>query len=371
MQKSTAILGIIPGYSMLILAIGLMNHVLVLPPLLQVTERDAWVSVLLVLAPYMIWLTILFYIMKRIGQQPILAWLKQHYGSFVCTAFRGFFFVYLFVFGALTLKETIMWTHVSYLPRTPSTVLAISLVLLCGFAAWSGMRALAISSGALLPFVIIFGDFVMTANLPAKDYSMLLPVFEHGVGRVINGMVYIGGGVAEMLVILLFQHQFKKIRLWTLLLLGLFLLVLIFGPVTGAITEFGPYEAANIRYPAYEEWRLVRIGEYLQHLDFLSIYQWLTGSYARISLSLYLMLNLLFPEEKPLPRNLSLIGIGIVFIVLCSILPISDMQFLDFMRYIYLPGSLICSTAALLILFALVILGKRVKKVKSNETQKV
>ena len=372
MQKQTAILGIVPGYSMLILAIGLMNHVLVIPPLLRITLRDAWISVLLVIGPYLIWLTILYFIMKKIDQRPILDWLKQRYGAFASIVFRSLFFVYLFVFGALTLKETIMWTHVAYLPRTPSTVLAASLVLLCGFAAWSGMRAFAISTVVLLPFVVIFGEFVMTANLPKKDYSMLFPVFEHGMLPVLNGMVLVGGGVAEILLILLFHHQFKKkIPLWTLLLLGMFLVMLTLGPVTGAIAEFGPYEAALIRYPAYEEWRLVRIGEYFQHVDFLSIYQWLTGSYARVSLSMYLMLNLLFPEDRPVPRNISLIAIGIVFVVLGSILPISDMVFLAFMRNIYLPGSLIFGTAALLILFVLVILGERRKKVKSNETQKV
>ena len=40
------------------------------------------------------------------------------------------------------------------------------------------------------------------------------------------------------------------------------------GPLIGAITEFGPNEATKQRYPAYEEWGLVTIGRYIEHLDF-------------------------------------------------------------------------------------------------------
>src|SRR5690606_38602967 len=205
-----------------------------------------------------------------------IPWLKQRYGSFVAYLFRSLFLLYAYLICLLTVKETVMWTHSMYLPRTPNVVLAIALVMLCIYAAYSGVKSIAIASGMLLPFVIVFGDFVMSSNLPEKDYSMLMPMLEHGITPVLEGLLFVGGGLAELLLILLVQHHFKsKVKLWMLILLGMFLIMLIIGPLTGAIVEFGPEIASRMRYPAYEEWRLVRLGKYIQHVDFLSIYQWM------------------------------------------------------------------------------------------------
>ena len=74
----------------------------------------------------------------------------------------------------------------------------------------------------------------------------------------------------------------------------LFLLLgLTIGPLMGALTEFGPIEAATQRYPAFEEWRLAKIGRYFEHVDFLSIYQWLTGAFVRIGFLLFVTIELL------------------------------------------------------------------------------
>src|SRR5690606_23314257 len=101
------------------------------------------------------------------------------------------------------------WTHGTYLPRTPELVLSLSLMALCFAAAWLGIRAIAIVSGILLPFVILFGEFVMVANLPRKDYRILTPMLEEGFMPVLGGCLYVGGGLAELVVLLLLQHQLK------------------------------------------------------------------------------------------------------------------------------------------------------------------
>jgi hypothetical protein len=126
--------------------------------------------------------------------------------------------------------------------------------------------------------------------------------------------------------------------------------------VTGAIAEFGPFEARELRHPAFEEWRLVSIGRYIRHLDFLSIYQWHSGSFARISLSLFLLLDLLAPERKKKIRIFWLVVITVSMLALVQ-LPFSDMQYLYFLRTIYLPGSLLVSTAMLAALLMLVLIS--------------
>ncbi|MFR9721672.1 hypothetical protein ACL00X_20305, partial [Aeromonas diversa] len=84
----------------------------------------------------------------------------------------------------------------------------------------------------------------------------------------------------------------------TLVWIGLSFLILTLGPTIGAIAEFGPFVAAKQRYPAFEEWRLVSIGRYIEHLDFLSVYQWFVGAFIRLSLLCFLTPDVLQISNK-------------------------------------------------------------------------
>lgn len=348
-------IGIFPFFSILILAVGLMNHVMVMPPLLQEARRDAWLSVIGVVIPYLLWTFLLYCIVKKTNQQEFLPWLQLHCGKWVCGVFRIVFIVYFFLIGILTMKETVMWTHASYLTRTPTYALSIVLVLLCGLAVRFGIKAIAITSGILLPFVVLFGDFVMSINIPAKNYSLLTPLMENGPLPVLKGGIYIGGGLVELIMILFIQHEMKsRMKLWYLWLLALFLIVLVLGPVIGAITEFGPFEAAELRFPAFEEWRIVQIGKYIRHVDFLSIYQWISGAFARISFSLYLVTELTYMGSGKRSRYVWLLLLGILIVAITEA-PISDMQYLSFLKHIFLPFALWMVTGLLLVLFVIVL----------------
>lgn len=352
MMNTRGTIGIFPVFCMIMLSIGLMNHVLVIPPLLEVALRDAWISILIVIIPYLIWVSILYYMMKRSRQRPFLTWIREQYGLGIAWFLRICLLIYSLIMATLTLKETVTWTHVSYLPRTPTFLLALTLCVLCLFAAYFGMKAIAISAGVLLPFVIFLGDFVMSANLPAKNYDLLFPILENGWPPILQGLIYIGGGLVELVIILFIQHHLKsELKLWNLWLFALFLILLMFGPVTGAIAEFGPFEAARLRYTAYEEWRLVSIGKYIHHMDFFSIYQWLSGAFIRIAVAICIMLEVLqFKHKRNRIFAVSLIGMLIILFVQ---IPISDMKFLSFWKHVYFPFSLIFILSFTAFLFVL------------------
>lgn len=89
-NKTGFAIGTIPSFSIIALAVGLMNHVMVIPSLLQEAKRDAWLSVLAMILPYIIWTLILYYIMKKTKQQPIVTWLQGNYGTVISVAFRFF-----------------------------------------------------------------------------------------------------------------------------------------------------------------------------------------------------------------------------------------------------------------------------------------
>lgn len=110
------------------------------------------------------------------------------------------------------------------------------------------------------------------------------------------------------------------------------------GPLIGGITIFGVEEASRMRFTAYEEWRMVTFSHFFEHIDFLSIFQWLVGSFIRISLAVVMILDLLsMPKGK---KQTAVLFIIFLLAVVISQIPISDHTFMLLLMGILLPGSI-------------------------------
>ncbi len=321
----------------LIGSIGIINHVIMIPMILDSSGRDSWISILLLSVIYLIWISLIFIIYKNIKNEHLFLWLKINFGKFIIYPIIFIVVLYLITIGVVALKETLTFFSF-YLPETPRLVLGILFSMICFYNAERGIQSIALTTGVLLPIVFLLGFFVMFANIPHKDYSLLQPMMENGMNPVFKGMVYPAAGFLELIFILFLQHHIcSKIKLYQLIAIGIVIIGITIGPVMAAIIEFGPFVAANQRYPAFEEWRLVSIGRYIENLDFLSVYQWLVGIFIRLSLVVFLIPDLLSITKRKMKN-------GVMFailscIVLISILPISDSSFYWFVSQIVLPVS--------------------------------
>ncbi|MEB3103424.1 GerAB/ArcD/ProY family transporter [Ferviditalea candida] len=331
--ENSSKISLLQAYIILLLAIGILDHVIMIPLLLSASGRDAWISVIAVLLVSPVWIGCLSYIIRDMRGEAFKDWLRRHFGSFLASCLIVIYSSFLWIMGALSLKDTITWALVSYMPQTPVFVLAAATLTGCLFAAYAGIYSIAIVSGILLPFVVLLGDLVMTANFQFKNYRLLFPMLEYGTLPVLKGIPYAAGGFLELMMITLFQHRLsKKPGFKSLMLVSILLAGLTLGPLVGAIALFGPDEAANQRYPAYEQWRMVRLGEYVEHVDFFSIYQWLSGTFVRVSLSLYLL-----AEIWRVKRRLVLMICAALLMLVATTAPISDMAFLRFLEHFYFP----------------------------------
>lgn len=273
--------------------IGLKNHVTIIPPLLDVVGRDGWASVIMSAVIIFFWLFFLVYIQKKTNQEPIRDWLDGKIGKTGSTIVIYIIAIFLFILAAFTMVETLQWVNTTFLPQTPVTILLLIYTTLCIFLVTTSLQTIVILNVFVLFGVVVFGFFVAFTNIQVKDYELLRPFFEHGFQPVIKGMIYPASGFIELIILLFLQHQFKDRIRWYHFGIMLFILMgLTLGPLMGAVAEFGPTEAAKQRYPAYEEWGLVSIGRYIEHLDFFSIYQWLTGTFIRVSFLLYVIADL-------------------------------------------------------------------------------
>ncbi|WP_222429895.1 endospore germination permease [Paenibacillus cremeus] len=343
-------------YCILMLSIGISNHVWLIPVLLQVAKRDSWVGACAAIVPILLWICVFYLIVKRVGNRKLTDMLRQQYGKTVQVLIVSILSIYSFVISVLSLRDTVTWTNVSYLPATPRGVLAVMFMLVCFFAARAGIRAIGVTSGLLLPVVVVLGYLVATANFQYKDYSLLKPLFTHGYMPMLRAAMDTFGALLELVFILLMQHHVStKIRFSSLVIFAIILIGLTIGPLTGSIAIFGPFQSADLRYPAFEQWRMVRMGKFISHLDFLSIYQWISGAFVRISLMLYLISDLAGIRRE---RNRTiLLGCIAVFTVVLTIIPMSDMKFFQLLKDWYYPSTVGLNLFMTVVIFGLVILA--------------
>ncbi|OPA77773.1 spore gernimation protein [Paenibacillus selenitireducens] len=366
MKAGTKSITFFQACMILILSTGLLNHVNIIPLLLQCTGNDGWMSILLVLCIALLWIPTLLYVLNRKGTRPIYLWLKEQSGSFIAWVIVGILILYLFSIAFVTLKDTTNWTMTSYLTRTPVFMLASILTLLCSLSALAGIRSIAICAGALLPIVIILGYFVMGLNFQYKDYSLITPLFENGFYPILKGIVYPGAGMVELFMFLLLQHHLStKVSYKGLAILAICLAGLTIGPYLGSIANFGREIATDLRFPVFEQWRLVTIGKYINHLDFLSIYQWLSGAFIRISLAIFFVYDLT-PIRGKRPKFIFCVSVSIALILAVQF-SMSDMLFMKWLYTLYYPTITISIIVLSFIMCLLTWIHQANRRIKSHD----
>lgn len=329
-------IGIGQTIMMIMLTIGITNHVTVIPLLLSKAGRDAWLSILIAAIPFVGWVIVLYFINTHLRQESLYSWIRRSTNKFVSNLLIVPILFCLYMMALVHLIDTQTWTNVNYLQRTPEWVIALVLVAFCVIAANGGIAPLGVTSGILLPFVSMLGFYVALGNIPKKDYSLLLPVMQNGYEPILGGMVFAGGGFTELAILLLLQHHIRKpLRIGHYIVLVLIIVILTLSPLTGAIAEFGPIESSRQRFPAFEQWRLLSIGRDIENMEFFAIYQWLSGSFIRISICLFLITEMM-GLRTPKKRLYMVIFLGISMIAFTS-LPFSDMQFMTFLSTVYYP----------------------------------
>lgn len=292
-MKHTGSISILHVILLSMTVIGLKNHVTIIPPILEVAGRDGWLSVLLATMVLLPWGLLLLYINKKSKQEPMKEWLKQKIGKVGSSIFLFIVAICLLLQASLTITETLQWVKSTFLPETPIVFLLLLFTILCVLLITTSIQTIVITNVIVLVGVVSFGFFAAFTNLQVKNYELLLPFLEHGFEPVIKGVVYPASGIIELFLFLFIQHKVKgRIRYRHYIIMILILTGLTLGPLIGSITEFGPTEAAKQSFPAYEEWGLVAIGRFIEHLDFFSIYQWLTGTFIRVGLMLYMIVDI-------------------------------------------------------------------------------
>lgn len=340
-------------YILMLMSTGFMVHVLIIPVLLSTSHRDSWVSVIFSAVPFLFWILLVFYLYKKITKREEIHLLlrSKFTNKWIYNLFALLLISYFLLVAIITLKFTYIWAKGNYALDTPDFIIIIAIGLVCYYATTKGLLVISTISILTFPTVSIFGLLVGLGNSPNKNYELLFPLFENGYSSFLTGIMYACSSLFDI-IFLLFLTPFIKNKLkakW-LIATGFMLVLLILGPLTGAITEFGVHEAAKLRNPAYEEWRLLKIGDSVTRLDFLSIFQWLSGAFIRISVSMFIIAKMINEKKK----KMWILPILYFLLFLSVYIPWDANSFYIFLKDYYFPYSLFIQISILLLSFLLI-----------------
>ncbi|MGD6834267.1 GerAB/ArcD/ProY family transporter [Sutcliffiella halmapala] len=357
-------------FMLLILSTGLLNHVILIPNLLTASGRDSWLSVLLCYPIALFFLWLVYYIVKNSSDEGFFSMVRNRFGKVFSTILSLPVILFLFCSSYLTFKDLVIWLNAYFLADTSVLMINIILIIVCCAITWAGIKSMAISSGFLLPLVMLFGIFIAITNTNLKDPHLLFPLLADGYEPVIKGGIYVLSGLLEIyLVILLQPFTQKTIKFSQLVLLLTILIGLILGPLTAAIMEFGPTEAVTFRYPAYEQWRVLNIGEYISHLDFFALYQWLSGAVIRIGLFMYLLGTFLTKKKNHYRLNGKLVIIMYLLLFAAIMVNVETYYFTQVIYNYFLPACMAFFLIQILISALLILVIKKRDEKHGNNTR--
>lgn len=327
--------------------VAMSGHALAVTHLMRAGGRDAWLSGLLALPLALLAVWAFSYLAKLYPGQTVAQYAPRvlGYAGYLVAAFYGLFFFMVIVF---TLRMTTDWMVDSILQDTPSWVMGLLYMGAVVYAAAGGLDVLVRANQFLLPLITLMGLLVSFGTMPAKDYRLLLPIFEHGPVEALSATVLALGYFGETCMIAMvsgYVAQSDRKRLFKSYVLALLFLVnVLTGPMAGSTATLGYRVAQNMPYPTFQHWLMLSLARFFERTDLLAVHQWLAGAYVRLCLYLLLTVDVVFAmrgRKEGKSFQWSLVAAGLAAVVVAE-LAFPGKPFFDlFVGWVYLPAGLV------------------------------
>lgn len=272
--------------------VAITGHALAVSQFLSVGGRDSWLIGALALPVAFVGIWSLARLGRRFPGQTLVQYTPKILGYFGYVV-AAVFLVYFFLTIVFTLRMTTDWLADSILPDTPAWLMGALYMGAVLYPALLGLDVLARANQYALPVLTFLGMLIAAGTYPAKDYHLLLPLFEHGFGPV-TAATFLGiGYIGEMSILGMFGAYVRpqdrgKVQ-WAYILALVYVIIALTGPLAGSIATLGYRVAQNMAYPTFQHWLTLRLARFFERSDLLAVHQWLVGAYVRCGVYLLMV----------------------------------------------------------------------------------
>lgn len=262
-----------------------MGHVVILPILIDVAGRDAWISIVISLPIATLFAFTIYRLRTHypntIISELLLLLLGKWVGKITICVFI-FYFSFLMVFSLASIIDLVV---IVFLPDTPHIAILTWFWIFFIYAASKGIKRIALTSSVLAFITMITGHTVTLLDTEKKVWNHLLPLLEFGWSPVFWGVLILVSVWVELLLLLCIPiNNIHEKRFFLVWVIGILLnALMMFSTTTGVITIFGLGQADNFVYPATEIVRIISLG-FIDRFDVYALILMTFGTYIRCSL---------------------------------------------------------------------------------------
>ncbi|CAH1203832.1 hypothetical protein PAECIP111891_02441 [Paenibacillus allorhizoplanae] len=307
--------------------------------LIEQAKRDAFVSSIFGCIVYLLYAFWIYKIANNHApNQSFLDVLELKMGRWVVWVIKYWITLYLICELFVIDKNIVIWVKSLFLPFTPIWAISLPLLIVCAYLAVKGIKPIAISYSVLMPIIILLIVFMAVFTFKYRHFDLLMPLFSEETRHIVLGTSTTARVGMELFWVLLLKPHTEGTFKWkhfvALVSVSSFFII---NAVMSILTIFGTYEASKQRFPLFTLWRLVRISSFVEHLDFLSIYQWLCSTAILMSLGLFLIGDLLTTKRR---NNKIAIVVCTTALFIGVEVHFNDTDFLAFTKNYFYPLSM-------------------------------
>ncbi|WP_375106315.1 endospore germination permease [Lysinibacillus fusiformis] len=307
----------------LLLSIG--TAILIVPSsIASSSKQDAWIAasigVVLSLLVVKLFLTLA-------NQTPKLNFIEANekilgrfLGKFTVVGFLSLTFFSageLLYFIGIFMKTEVM-------PETPTLAFALLFSIIIMYAAYLGLETFARSAEILFPMFILIFIFFVVCITPQIKFENIQPIMEASKTSMFNSIVRFMSVFSFSLVLLLMIYparvnvqQSAKKGFYIGTIIGGFVLVTL---ITLSILVLGPANTASRTFPSYALAQRISIGNFLQRIEIIMAFMWITSIYIRTFMYFYTTVVgiaqiMKLKDHRPLILPLGIIMVGLSQIV--------------------------------------------------------
>ncbi|MFC5651930.1 endospore germination permease [Paenibacillus solisilvae] len=256
----------------------------------NVVGRDSWMTpIFSCVISYLIVYVVYQLSMLYPGQTPI-EYIPRIIGKWPGKVVGLGFLLYLLHIVSVTTHEFFDLINAKYLPFTPFIVIVLPLLLLAGYMVRQGVEVLGRFAFITIFYWIFVFMLYVFLTIPDMDIHNLFPVMEHGSTPQIKG-VFLHNGWSSQAVFLSFMMPFlnkgSKKLLWgigavSFVAFDLVAAIIVPKMIYGTIMP-------DIAYPVLAAGEIIKIADFLEHIDLLIIADWIILYFVKMSIYIYIL----------------------------------------------------------------------------------
>ncbi len=249
--------------------------------------QDAWIALLLALAAGSILVLVYARIISLFPEMDLYDIAQAVFGDIIGKIIIALMTWYAIHLSAIVIRLISEFVKIVTLQETPELPIMITLLVVAGYLAFSGIETLGKWAMFVLPLYLVILLYIMILSTTEIKISNVLPVMEHSVTALGNASLRIftttfGGTV----LFLTFADSIKKSdNPYKIYLYGIFIatvvLVLVF--LLG-IMVLGVPMVENSYFPSYRAARMINIGDFLSRIEMIISYNFILAGIAKISI---------------------------------------------------------------------------------------